>query len=109
ALEVALAGDSWWDRVKAVLAKGDEQAFRRQVRAFLDAAPLASLPGPGDEFRKAALRELRAARKKNLFSDGDPEAAGLPGQRGRVGVAVAEQVLLAGRSSGCAPSSRRWP
>src|SRR6516225_9448103 len=52
ALEVALAGDSWWDRVKGVLARGEEQSFRRQVRAFLDAAPLTGLPGHGDEFRK---------------------------------------------------------
>ena len=40
ALEVSLAGDSLWDRCKALAARGEDQAFARQVRAFLDAAPL---------------------------------------------------------------------
>src|SRR5262249_35086980 len=36
ALEVALAGDSWWDRVKVSLARREDQAFREQVSAFLE-------------------------------------------------------------------------
>src|SRR5262245_39029232 len=36
ALEVALAGESLWDRCKLVLASGEEKAFREQVRPFLD-------------------------------------------------------------------------
>jgi hypothetical protein len=40
ALEVSLAGDSLWDHCKLLAARGEDQAFPRQVRAFLDAAPL---------------------------------------------------------------------
>jgi hypothetical protein len=76
ALELALAGDSWWDRIKQSLSRGDEQGFRQQVQAFLDTTPLAGLPSHGPEFRQQALRELREARKKGLFTDGglDPQA-----------------------------------
>src|SRR5262249_61615556 len=34
ALEIALAGESWWDKVKVTLSRGDEQGFRKQVQAF---------------------------------------------------------------------------
>src|SRR5437868_6314231 len=37
ALEIALAGDSWWQRCKVKLAAREYQAFRQQVQAFLDA------------------------------------------------------------------------
>src|SRR5262249_45130527 len=40
ALEVALAGDSLWDRCKLMLARGEDKAFREQVQPFLDACPL---------------------------------------------------------------------
>src|SRR5688572_13873046 len=62
ALEIALAGESFWDRVKLTVARGEEQAFRAQVRAFLEVTPFAGLPGHPDEFRRLALSELRAAR-----------------------------------------------
>jgi hypothetical protein len=45
ALEVALAGESLWDRCKLMLASGEDKAFREQVRPFLDACPLAELQG----------------------------------------------------------------
>src|SRR5207253_364406 len=64
ALEIALAGESWWDKVKVTLSRGDEQGFRKQVQAFLDATPLAGLLSHGSEFRALAVRELREARKK---------------------------------------------
>src|SRR5437764_7288366 len=70
ALEVALAGDSFWDRVKLTLGGGDEKAFRAQVQEFLKVTPLGELPGHGDEFRKVALSELRAARKQGLLTSG---------------------------------------
>src|SRR5262245_25915533 len=35
-LEVALAGESLWQRCTAVFGRAQEQAFRRQVRGFLD-------------------------------------------------------------------------
>ncbi|MCI0463907.1 MAG: protein kinase [Gemmataceae bacterium] len=71
ALEVALAGESFW----SWLDKADQKAFRQQVRAFLDTTPLAGLPSHGPEFRTFCLRELREARKKGLLTSGtlDPE------------------------------------
>src|SRR4051794_14577207 len=75
ALEVALAGDSLWDRCKLVLTSGEERAFREQVRPFLDACPLAELHGRA-AFRQASVEELRAARKAGLLGAGrlDPPA-----------------------------------
>src|SRR5579883_506639 len=68
ALEIALAGDSWWDRIKVTLARREDQAFREQVSAFLQATPLAGLPSHGTEFRQQCLRELRAAHKQSLLT-----------------------------------------
>src|SRR5262245_28577019 len=75
ALELALAGDSWWDRVKLTLARREDQAFREQVNAFLRTTPLANLPSHPPEFRAQALRDLRAARKAGLLVGGgiDPQ------------------------------------
>jgi tetratricopeptide (TPR) repeat protein len=73
ALELTLAGDSWWDRCRVLLAPGDYQAFRQQVRAFLAVTPLAGLPGHPPEFREQCLRELRAARKAGLLTGGGIE------------------------------------
>lgn len=67
ALELSLAGDSWWERVKVGLARREDQAFREQVRTFLDAAPSAGLKGHGAEFRQQCLRELRDARRRGLL------------------------------------------
>ncbi len=67
ALEVALAGDSWWKRVKSTLGRSEDQVFAGQVRAFLDAAPLPELTGK-DSFRLACLDDLKAARKKGLLT-----------------------------------------
>jgi WD40 repeat protein len=63
ALEIALAGESLW----SWLDRAENRAFRAQVRAFLDATPLAGLPGHGPEFRQQCLRELRAAQKAGLI------------------------------------------
>src|SRR5271163_4302855 len=43
ALEVALAGDSLWDRCKLVLSSGEDKAFRELVRPFLDSCSLAEI------------------------------------------------------------------
>src|SRR5207237_10188166 len=72
AVEVALAGDSLWDRCKLVMASGDEKAFREQVRPFLDSCSLAELQGR-DAYRQASLSELRAARKAGLLTEGTLE------------------------------------
>ncbi len=61
-LEIALAGDSLWERVKgAVVARADDRAFGAQVRAFLDATPIPELANK-TAFRQRCLQELRAAR-----------------------------------------------
>ena len=74
-LEVALAGDSWWQRVKGALGRKEDQALAAQVRAFLDATPLPELQGKTN-YREACLFELRAARRAGLLGDkGEPPAA----------------------------------
>jgi hypothetical protein len=70
ALEVALAGESFWERWQVRLARSEDQAFRQQVRAFLDAAPLADVPGEGPAFRQRCLQELRAVRRAGLLAAG---------------------------------------
>src|SRR5262249_15197018 len=67
-LGLALAGDSWWDKVKVMLARREDQAFSEQVSAFLQATPLAGLLGHGPEFRQRALSELRAATKAGALA-----------------------------------------
>jgi hypothetical protein len=80
ALELALAGDSLWDRIKVGLARREDQEFRTQVRAFLDATPLGNLAGHGPEFRQQCQRELRAARKQGLLAPEALDASRLAGQ-----------------------------
>src|SRR5256885_12037313 len=36
AVEIALAGESLWDRCKKALTSAEDRAFSQQVRAFLD-------------------------------------------------------------------------
>src|SRR5262245_56789596 len=73
ALEVALAGDSLWERCKAALARAEDRAFAQQVRAFLDATPLPELTGK-TAFRQKCLEELRADRKARVLAAGTPDA-----------------------------------
>ncbi|WP_439630603.1 protein kinase domain-containing protein [Gemmata sp.] len=60
ALELVLAGDSLWDRLQGAVAAGDMKAFRHDVRGLLAAA---NVDGNYPVDRRAAARELRAARK----------------------------------------------
>jgi hypothetical protein len=83
ALEIALAGDSWWDRLKVSLARREDQAFREQVTAFLQTTPLGNLPSHGPEFRQQALRNLRAASKAGLLSAGSLDAPALAQRAGQ--------------------------
>jgi hypothetical protein len=76
ALEIALAGESFWQRCKSAFStRGDERAFAEQVRLFLDGAPLPELAGKA-QFRQRCLQELQAARKADLLTGGklDPQA-----------------------------------
>ncbi len=81
ALEVALAGESLWDRAKLLLASGEDKAFREQVRPFLDACPLAEMHGKA-VYRQACLDELRAARKGGLLAEGKLDAPALARKAG---------------------------
>ncbi|MBN9517721.1 hypothetical protein J0H58_04240, partial [bacterium] len=77
AIEIALAGSSWWDRCKLAVSSGEQSAFRSQVTAFLQATPCENLPDAGPDFRKRCLAELKAARKARLLPGedlGDPAA-----------------------------------
>ena len=76
AVEVSLAGRSWWDRCKLTLATGDDRAIRKQVQAYLDANPLDGVDGHGPDFRSQCLAQLQGARKAGLLDRGkiDPEA-----------------------------------
>ncbi len=67
ALEIALAGDSFWDRCKGAGSGREDRAFAQQVRAFLDATPLPELAGK-DPFRQKCLQELRAARTNRMLA-----------------------------------------
>ena len=70
ALEVALAGDSFWERCSRLVASGEQLGFRAEVRGLLESAGLAN----GVPFdARACLRELRSARKAGLL---DPHEAG---------------------------------
>src|SRR5262249_13951160 len=93
ALEVALAGESLWDRCKRVLASGEEKAFREQVRPFLDACPLAELHGK-DGYRQLCLQELQVARKAGHLTAGNLDPAGLARQAGAFARFADPQALL---------------
>ncbi|HVK10143.1 MAG TPA: hypothetical protein VM597_15350 [Gemmataceae bacterium] len=68
-LEIALAGESWWQRCKAAVARsGDERAFRDQIQSFLATVPPAEV---GDDFRARCLSQLREARRAGVLP-GDP-------------------------------------
>jgi hypothetical protein len=94
ALEVALAGDGWWDRVKLTLARREDQVFREQVGAFLRMTPLAGLPSHPPEFRQQALRDLRAAQKAGVLTAGGIEPRALAQDAGPFARFADPQALL---------------
>lgn len=73
-LEVALAGDSFWDSCKSLLTPKDEQALQQQIRQFLTSLPANDLPADAGAFRKLALAELKTARKVGLIPGGEVKA-----------------------------------
>ncbi len=74
ALEIALAGDTFWERCQVRLARAEDQAFRARVRAFLDATAGDQLPAEKAEFRRRCLEELRQARRSGLLQPPGPDA-----------------------------------
>src|SRR5262249_27868503 len=97
ALEVALAGDSLWDKCKLVFARGEEKAFREKVQPFLDACPLAEFQGKA-AYRQACLQELRAARKAGLLTAGSLDPTALARQAGAFARFADPQALLVAES-----------
>jgi hypothetical protein len=97
ALEVALAGDSLWDRCKLMLARGEDKAFREQVQPFLDACPLAEMQGKGP-YRQSCLRELQAVRKAGLLQGGPLDPAALARRAGAFARFADPQSLLGAES-----------
>ncbi len=94
ALEIALAGPPWWESLRTAEASREEQELARQVRTFLDAAPLPELAGKS-HFRRECLRELQDARRRGLL-DGTLSVEELERKAGaRVRQANAQATLLA--------------
>jgi WD40 repeat protein len=81
ALEISLAGESLWERFTVASSRAEDQAFRQQIRAFLDAASLTNLAGRED-FRQQCLGELRAARDGGMLTSGSLDPGQLARQAG---------------------------
>ena len=77
-LEVALAGDSFWQRCGDLFRPGEEKGFRDQVRTWLAGGPETAAPA----FRDACLAELRAARRAGLLDSETLDAAALARRAG---------------------------
>ena len=61
ALEIALAGESLWNK----LDRADDRAFRQQLAAFLKQLPMPELQGKQNH-RKKIQDDIREAKKKGL-------------------------------------------
>ena len=70
ALEVALAGESFWERCKVRLASADDQAFGKQVRTFLDNSYLRQWGITQSAKCQQCLTELRRLRKDGGLTTG---------------------------------------
>jgi serine/threonine protein kinase len=69
ALEIALAGESFWNRCKSAVAAAEDHAVSQQIRAFLDSTPLAKWSAQPQyaTFFRQAVTELRMARSRGLL------------------------------------------
>jgi len=66
ALELALAGSSWWASLKGMVTSREEQAMVGDIQTYLASVAVQSLPGESESFRKLSLSELRSARRVGL-------------------------------------------
>ena len=82
-LEIALAGDSFWDRCKALVNRAEDKAFAQRVRAFLDAYPLPELAGK-TTFRQTCVEELRSSAQSRFADDGAARHERFGAKRGDV-------------------------
>jgi hypothetical protein len=67
AFEIALAGDSLWQRCTVA---AEDKAFAEQVRAFLNDSPLRKVKAEDRPVLDKALQELRSARKRGALAGG---------------------------------------
>ncbi|MBL8792506.1 MAG: hypothetical protein JNM56_01235, partial [Planctomycetia bacterium] len=72
ALQVALAGSSWWEQVRERVPPGEQAALGEKVPAFLGLALLKELPADA-EFRQRCRTELHSGQQSGLLG-GEPEA-----------------------------------
>jgi TPR repeat protein len=70
ALEVALGGESLWERCKTALASAEDRAFREQLRVFLEQSPLKKDAAESRHTQRQALQELRDARSSGALTGG---------------------------------------
>jgi hypothetical protein len=94
AMEVALGGDSLWDKCKRFFGRAEDQAFREQVRAFLEVSPLKKVKPESRPILDKALEELRSARSKGLFTQGALSPSELAREAGAFAAFREPQVLL---------------
>lgn len=78
ALELTLAGDSLLN----VADRGDDRAFREQVRLFIFAAQTDGRAGTDRDFVPQCLAELQAARKAGILDSEDTDPAKLADRLG---------------------------
>ncbi len=64
ALEIALAGESLWNR----LDRAEDRAFRKELTAYLQQLPMPELIGK-QEYRKKILKDIHEAKKKAILVD----------------------------------------
>jgi serine/threonine protein kinase len=93
AVQVALAGETLWDRCKALVVGAPDRAFQQQLRAFLDVCPLPELAGK-TAFRRQVLGELNAAQRQGLLT-GRLDLGELAGQAGAFAVYADPQAVVA--------------
>ena len=93
AIELSLAGETFWDRCKVSLAKVEDQAFRQQVRTFLDGSPIKVKSG-SQKVCQLGLAELRRVRKQRLLASGALAPAELAAKAGALARYTDPQSLL---------------
>ncbi len=73
-IELALSGDSFWDKVRKMFTRAEDQAFLKKIREFLDSQEITGVKNK-DTFRKQCLKELKTARSRDKLipDDLDPD------------------------------------
>ncbi len=69
AVEILLAGPSFWDGCQVFLPPAECQAFRAKVETLRAQTPLGN-PGNGDDLRRRCWQELGRARQAGLLAEG---------------------------------------